>query len=123
MIIYLDTKAEAIFTFDLQEGKRVLTSMTAKTPATAPAAGREEATAPPTTISGTIVRVVGPERRFVVRTVDGKELLFDTDMGTTYSIDGSTAFEDLRPGFSVDVTYGVKDRRHFAHRVLGRPRK
>jgi len=120
MILYLDGRSEASFTFDTREGKRMLTSMMTAAPAAA--GGREEA-ATPTTLSGTIVRVAGPEKRFIVRTADGREVIFDTDTATTYAIDGSTAFTDLRPGAAVDVTYAVRDRRHFANRVSGRPRR
>jgi len=120
MILYLDTRGEATFSFDTREGKRMLTSMT--TAARAAPTGGEQGAAP-TTLSGTVVRVAGPEKQFVVRTADGREVIFDTDTGTTYSVDGSTAFTDLRPGVAVDVSYGVKDRRHFARRVSGRPRR
>jgi len=118
LILYLDGKREGAFSFETREGKRILTGLSFGTVNDAPAA-----TAQPTAMRGTIVRVAGPDRQFVVRTEDGKEVIFYADPKMVYEYDGREAeFTTLRPGVSVNVDYAVRDSKHYARRITGRRR-
>jgi len=117
MILYLDSKREATFTFETREGKRLLAGLSFGVASEAPAA------APRTPLSGTIVRVAGPDRQFVVRTEDGREITLYADPKAVYEYDGREAeFTTMRPGVSVNVDYDVRDRKHYARRIIGRRR-
>jgi hypothetical protein len=116
MILYLDGKREGAFTFETREGKRVLTGLSFRLGGDAP-------TETPTAVRGTIVRVAGPDRQFVVRTEDGREVIFYADTKAVYEYDGRAAeFTTLQPGVSVNVDYDVRDKKHYARRIIGRRR-
>jgi len=116
MILYLDGKREGAFTFETREGKRVLTGLSFGLSGDAPAG-----TAAP--MRGTIVRVAGPDRQFVIRTEEGKEVIFHADPKLVYEYDDREAeFTTLRPGVSVNVDYDVRDKKHYARRISGRRR-
>jgi hypothetical protein len=106
------------FTFETRGGKRVLTSMTAA------AAAREDQSRVPTEISGTVVRVVGTDNQFIVRTADGKEMTFYADPTARYEFAGQAGtFRDLREGVPVNIGFQVREGRHYANRIIGRPRR
>jgi len=116
MILYLDGKREGAFTFETRDGKRVLTGLSFSLGGSAPAET-------PTALRGTIVRVSGPDRQFVLRTEDGREVIFHADTKAVYEYDGREAeFTTMRPGVSVNVDFDVRDKKHYARRVTGRRR-
>lgn len=120
IILYLDSRREATFMYETREGKRVLTGMTF---GLAAEASTEPRAAAPVPITGTIVRVAGTDRQFVVRTEDGREMIFYAEPKAVYEFDGREAeFTTLRPGVSVSVNYDVRDRKHYARRIIGRRR-
>jgi len=123
MILYLDGRQEMTFRYETREGKRVLTAAATGQPVPVGAAGGTPA--PRTTeLSGTILRVAGPDNQFIVRTEDGREVTFYADPKAVYEFDGRAgAFTDLRTGVGVGITYDVRDGRHFARRIIGRPRR
>jgi len=117
LILYLDSKSEGTFTFDTREGKRVLTGLSFGL------ASETSGSAPRTPLTGTIVRVAGPDRQFVVRTEDGREVTLYAEPKAVYEYDGREAeFTTMRPGVSVNVDYDVRDRKHYARRIIGRRR-
>jgi len=117
IILYLVDGAMS-FTFETREGKRVLTSMTTA----AVRAGQSRATS--AEVIGTVIRVAGKDNQFVVRTADGKEVIFYADPKAVYDFDGREgAFSDLREGVVVGVGFNVREGRHFAHRISARPRR
>lgn len=115
VILYLDNRA-ATFTFETRAGKRILTGINAAVARTdGPARNTDR-------LSGTIVRTLG-EDRFIIRTTDGKETTFYADPKIAYEFDGRAGrFSDLREGVAVEIGFDVRDRRHYANRVIGRRR-
>jgi len=127
MLLYLDNKMEVTATFEMRGGKRVLVGLNA-------GAAREEGrpvdrdqTARPaedTRISGTVVRVLGTDNQFIVRTSEGKEMTFYGDPSATYTFDERTVkFADIPQGASVDINYSMRGTRPYANRVIGRRRR
>jgi hypothetical protein len=117
LILYLDSQRESTFRYETREGKRVLTGLSLGLVREGPAPA---ATAP---ISGTIVRVAGADRQFVVRTEAGREVIFYAEPKAVYEFDGrEVEFTTLRPGVSVSVNYDVRDQKHYARKISGRKR-
>jgi len=76
-----------------------------------------------TAMTGTIVRTLGDDR-FVVRTADGKEVIFYAEPKSVYEFEGRPGrFTDLREGVAVDVNFDVREKKHYARRVIGRPKR
>jgi len=123
MILYLDGRRDVTFRYETREGKRVLTALAAGQPAAAAPTGGS-AVPKPTELTGTVVRVAGPDNQFIIRTEDGREVTFYADPKATYEFDGRAAqFSDLRSGVGVSITYDVRDTKHYARRIIGRPRR
>jgi hypothetical protein len=119
MILHLDSKREANFTFEMREGKRILTGLSfAAAPREEPE--RRSDSGP---IRGEILRTEGTDR-IIVRTTDGKEVIVYTDPKSTYEYDGKAVkFSDFKSGIYVDVDYDLRDRRPYARRIIGRNRR
>jgi len=124
MILYLDGRQDVTFRYETRGGKRVLTALSSGQPAAAaPPTGGTPAPSP-TQLTGTVVRVAGPDNQFIVRTEDGREMTFYADPKAIYEFDGRTGqFSDLRSGVGVSITYDVRDARPYARRIIGRPRR
>jgi hypothetical protein len=123
VILYLDGRQDATFRYEMRGGKRMLTALSTGQPA---AAAPSTGTAVPraTELTGTGVRVAGSDNPFIVRTEDGREVTVYADPKAVYEFDGRAAqFSDLRSGVGVSITYDVRDRRHYARRIIGRPRR
>jgi hypothetical protein len=72
-----------------------------------------------TTVSGTVLRVVG-EDQVVVRTTDNKEVVVYVVPQTKYIVDEQPArFTDFRTGSDVRIVYDVRDRRNMARSIIG----
>jgi hypothetical protein len=101
----------------------VLTALSTGQPAAAAPSG-ETPSPRATELTGTVVRVAGSDNQFIVRTEDGREMTFYADPKATYEFDGRAAqFSDLRSGVGVSITYDVRDRKHYARRIIGRLRR
>src|SRR5262245_24257508 len=84
--------------------------------------GETTAAEPPaegTTVSGTVLRVVG-EDQVVVRTADNKEVIVYVAPQTKYIVDDRPAqFTDFRTGSDVRIIYDVRDRRNMGRSIIG----
>jgi len=128
MIVYLDDTHDVRVRFEMRDGKRFLTTLSAAAvvenrqpaetvPPATPAAG--------TTVEGTVVKVVGTDNQFILRTAEGRELTFYSAPEAVYRFEDRDArFADLREGVPITVTYDVRDKRNYVRSAFsGRRRK
>jgi len=76
------------------------------------------------TLEGTILRVQGTDQ-FIVRTADGKEMVFYAAPQAVYRFDERPAtFAEIQQGMPVTITYSMQDgRRPIASTIVGRRRR
>lgn len=118
IVLHLENRMEASFTFVVRDGKRYLTGMT--TAAVREVPGGRSDSGP---VRGEIVRIEG-EDRFIIRTDEGKEITFYADPKSTYEHEGrAIKFGDLSRGWYVDVDFDQRDRKNYTRKVISRPRR
>jgi len=126
MIVYLDDTRDITVRFEMRDGKRFLTGLSAagvvennRTTETVPAAPANG-----TTVEGTVIKVVGADNQFILRTPEGREVTFYSAPEAVYRFEDRDArFADLREGVPVTVTYDTRDKRNVVRSVFGRRRR